>query len=118
MSNGDLEKARKTFRGHGYTVVILGLVSLLFISGASEKLVAATVVGIGFCVVTGIWLVVRPAVRIGVAAGVSLTVLGILDMLLALETGAGLAIVAPLIDWGYAVVVFVGCRRYARALAG
>jgi len=109
------EKARKTFRGQGRTVVILGLLSLLFIGEASEALVFVTIVGIGLCVVTGLWLAIKPSVPIGVAAGISLSILGIIDLLLASGPG-GMALVAPVIDFAFAVRVFVGCASYAKAL--
>ncbi len=115
MSDGDLEKARKTFRGLGGTAVILGLLSLMFLGDVSDELVTVTLVGIGLCVVTGIWLAIKPSVAIGVAAGVSLAILGIIDLLLAVDLG-GLAFIAPLIDFGFAARIFAGCSSYARAL--
>jgi len=116
MGDAGLEEARKTFRGLGVTVVILGLLSLIFLGHASEELRAATFAAIAFCAITGIWLLASPSVAIGVTAGVSLAVLGIVDLLLAEGTG-GFALVAPLIDFGFAIKVFIGCSRYAKALS-
>jgi Zn finger protein HypA/HybF involved in hydrogenase expression len=111
------DKTRKEFRDLGYTVVILGLISFMFVGDASEELIAATLAGIVFCALTGTWLVARPSIGIGVAAGISLAVLGIIDLFLAVEeTGGGFALLAPLIDFVFSIKVFVGCRVYADAL--
>ena len=115
MSDAGLEEAKKSFRGLGVTVVILGLLSLIFIGHASEELRAATFASIGFCAITGIWLLASPSVAIGVTAGVSLVVLGVVDLLLAGGAG-GLALLAPVIDLAFAIKIFIGCSRYAKAL--
>ena len=114
MSDDDFEKTKKEFGGLGYIVVILGLLSLMFLGDARNELATGSFIGIALCVVTGIWLVIKPSVPIGVAAGVSLAILGIIDLLLVGEA-AGLAFVAPLIDFGFAVRVFIGCSSYAKA---
>ena len=116
MGDAGLEEAKKAFRGLGITVVILGLLSLIFIGHASEELKAATLAAIASCAIAGIWLLASPSVAIGVMAGVSLVVLGIVDLLLARGAG-GLALLAPLIDFAFAIKVFIGCSRYAKALS-
>ena len=93
-AGGEFAKIRKAFGKLGYTVVILGLISLLFLGDASHELFGATLAAIGLCAVTGVWLAIRPSVGIGVAAGGSLVVLGVMDLLLALGAG-GLALFAP-----------------------
>ena len=117
MSDGDVEGSRKTSRSIGSTVVILGLLSLMFLGDAGEEFVVVTLLGIGLCVVTGVWLAAKPSVAIGVAAGVSLAILGVIDFVLGAEA-EGLAFIAPLIDFGFAIRVFVGCPIYARASRG
>jgi len=115
-SEASTAKTKKNFRGLGWTVIILGLMSLLFIGDASDELLVVTFAGIGFCVVTGAWLAIVPSVPIGVAAGASLAILGIIDITLVTESG-GLGFIAPLIDFGFAIKVFIGCSSYAKVLA-
>ena len=111
-----LEKASKTFRGLGGTTILLGLLSLLFLGDAKGDLVAVTLIGVALCVITGAWLAAKPSIAIGVVAGVSLVLLGVFDLMLAAEMG-GLGFLAPLIDFGFAVRVFIGCAQYASASA-
>ena len=113
----DVEDSKKKSRSIGTTVVILGLLSLMFLGDADEQFVAVTLIGIGLCVVTGVWLAAKPSVGIGVAAGVSLAILGVIDFMLEAESG-GLGLIAPLVDFGFAIRVFVGCPIYAMASKG
>ena len=89
----------------------------MFIGDASAELAAVTVAAIGLCAITGIWLAASPSIGIGVAAGVSLAILGIIDFLLGTAESSGpMALLPPLIDFGFSIRVFAGCGAYANAL--
>lgn len=112
----DFEEARKSFRGLGFTVVVLGLISLMFLGDASDELITATLVVIAFCTIAGIWHVIAPSIASGITAGVSLAILGITDLALCGE-GSGLFSMLPvLIDFGWAIRMFVGCVNYSKVV--
>jgi DNA-directed RNA polymerase subunit RPC12/RpoP len=104
----------KEFRGLGGSVIVLGLLSLLFLGGAKHDMVPVALLVIGACVVFGSWQMARPSVPVGLIAGLSLVLLGGVDLVLAQKSG-GLGFIAPLIDFGFAVKVFLGCAKYARS---
>lgn len=103
----------KAFRGLGGSVIMLGLLSLLFVGEAKPGMLPVALLVIGACVVFGGWQVARPSVPAGVLAGLSLALLGVVDLLLIRKSG-GLGFLVPLIDFGFAVRVFAGCAKYAR----
>lgn len=113
----DFRRIREGFRSIGIAVVVLGLISLMFLDGASNELATVAGVVIAFCAIAGIWLAIAPSTASGVTAIVSLVVLGVIDLLLGKEGGSGLFSFLPaLIDFWYAAKVFCNCSSYAEAL--
>lgn len=97
----------------GWTVVILGLLSLAFISDVDGDIRGLGFAAIAACVVTGLIMVVKPLVLTGIIAGTMLVVLGLVDWLMMKDQGM-YALLAPAIDVGFALQVFVGVARYAK----
>jgi len=113
-TSDDAAEARKEFRNLGFTVGILGMLTLLFLGGAKHDMVPVALLAIAGCVLTGTWLVAKPSLPAGLAAGLALLVLGGVDLVLVQKSG-GLGFIAPLIDLGFAVKVFSGCAKFARS---
>jgi hypothetical protein len=109
----DLDTVRKRFRGLGYLVGLLGLMSLFFLEGAPDGLVGGTMLAVVLCVAAGVWLVARPSTAAGVTAGAALVLLGFFDIALAVE--ADVEPFAAIVDGVVALNVFVATARYARA---
>lgn len=111
-----IRKARKTFRGMGATVIILALITVAFLGHADDDLAAEALAAVGLCVLAGIWHLSAPSIASGVAAGVSLAILGIFDLFLA-GAGSGMFSTLPaLIDFAFALKLFAGCASYAKAM--
>ncbi len=109
----EMVKAKKAFGGLGYTVIILALLSLFFIG---DQYSGGLIFAIVICVISGIWLASSPSITAGVVAGVSLIILGIFDLLVVISTGGGFGYIAPLIDFGFAINIFVACGNYSAAI--
>ncbi|MGA1790750.1 MAG: zinc-ribbon domain-containing protein [bacterium] len=113
----DFKRIRAGFRSMGIAVVVLGLISLMFLDGASNDLAAVAAVAIAFCAMAGFWLAIAISTASGVTAALSLVVLGVIDLLLGIQLGSGLFSFLPaFIDFWYAAKVFSNCSSYAEAL--
>jgi len=113
MGNVKFEKAKKSLKGWGGTVIILAVLSLTGIEDADESLVAFAVFSIAICVIAGIWLALKPTVISGVSAGGSLILLTIVDGMLSAE-GSGSAFYV-LIDLFAVIMVFVSVVQFINA---
>ena len=107
-------ETKKAFRGAGVVVAALVLISLISVADASNDLAIVLCTIVAFCVMTGVWLAVRPSVAIGVLAGLSLITLALADLASLAESTLFAGIVV-IIDVVYAVKVFQGARAYAKA---
>ena len=90
------------------------IVQRVLASDASDELKTVTWIGVALCVAGGGWLAAKPALLSGIVAGVALSILGVIDALVAVDSG-GLGFIAPLIDFAFAVKVFINCAQYAKA---
>jgi len=79
MSNVKFEKTKKSLKGWGGTIVFLAVLSLTGLEDADEGLMAFSIFGIGVCVIAGLWLAIKPSLKSGLAAGLSLILLMIVD---------------------------------------
>jgi len=106
----EMAKAKKAFGGLGYTVIILAVLSLFFLE---DQYAGGLIFAIVICVISGIWLASSASITAGVVAGISLIILGIFDLLVVISTGGGFGYIAPLIDFGFAINIFVACGNYS-----
>ena len=113
MTNETFEKAKKRLKGWGYTIIIFALLSLTAFEDAGGGLIAFSILGVGFCVIAGIWLIAKPSTVSGTTALISLVILTVMDGILSGYASAPLFFV--FLDLFVATVVFVNLVQLKNA---